>query len=399
MNAFRSGLWRTLAAAALLAAACTPAASPTAAPARPSTPEPKVAPSGFVCPEPNPRADLTSPALNLFVWTEYIPQDILDCFSLVYGIEVNREEFSSNEELYAKLRAGAASYDIVHPSDYIINVMIRDGLLQALDRTRLPNLKNIDPEYLKLYGDRDRYVVPYQVGSQAIVYDAERVPNPPRSWADLWKPEYAGRLVLVDDVRVVLGMTLLTLGYSVNATDPGQLAEAEARLKELIPHVKLFDSDSPKTALIAGDADLGIVWNGEAYLAQRERPSIQYVFPAEGAITFEDGFGLPADAPHPDAAYAWMNYTLQADVAWLLIRDYPYTVPNRAALEYARTSSMAVTDADGRATTPAELYRWYSESLITNTPAATLLAGHRVEDVGEALQLYDRVWTEVKGGP
>lgn len=382
MNAFRSRLARAftgLVAVSVLAAACAPAAGPTPAAAN------STAPSGFVCPEPEPRLEVTAQQINLFVWTEYIPQDILDCFGLVYGLQVNREEFSSNEELYAKLKAGASGYDIVHPSDYIINVMIRDGLLQPLDTARLPNLKNIDPEYLQLYGDRAAYVTPYQVGSQAIVYDSERVPNPPQSWADLWQPEYAGHLVFVDDSRVIIGMALLTLGYSVNATDPAQLAEAEARLKELIPNVKLFDSDSPKTALIAGDADLGIVWNGEAFLAQREKPSIQYVFPAEGAITFEDGFGLTTDAPHPDAAYAWMNYVLQADVAWLLLQDFPYTVPNRAALEYAQANH-------------PDVYAAYADSIITNTPAATLLAGHRVEDVGEALQYYDRIWTEAKGG-
>ena len=368
--------WPAFLLTSLILAACRPAATPAAA---------KVASSGFTCPEPQPRQTLTSTTLNLFVWTEYIPADILECFGLVYGVTVNREEFSSNEELYAKLEAGAAGYDIVHPSDYIINVMIRAGLLQPLDQGRLPNLANIDPEYLKLYGDRADYVAPYQVGSQAIIYDAERVPAPPQAWADLWKPEFARRMVFVDDSRVIIGMALLSLGYSVNTTDAGQLAEAEARLRELVPNVKLFDSDSPKTALIAGDADLGIVWNGEAFLAQREKPSLQYVFPREGAITFEDGFAIPQTAPHIDAAYAWINYALQADVAWLLLQDYPYTVPNRAALEFARANH-------------PDLYQAYADSAITNTPAATLLAGARVEDVGAALTLYDRIWTEVKGG-
>ncbi len=342
--------------------------------------------SGFECPEPQPRLPLTSTALNLFVWTEYIPADILECFGLVYGVQVNREEFSSNEELYAKLQAGAANYDIVHPSDYIITVMIQAGLLQPLDQSRLPNLANIDPEYLKLYGERAAYVAPYQVGSQGIVYDAARVPNPPRAWADLWNPEYADRLVFVDDSRVIIGMALLTLGYSVNATDPAQLEAAGAKLRDLLPRVKLFDSDSPKTALIAGDADLGVVWNGEAFLAQRELASIQYVFPTEGAITFEDGFGIPATAPHADAAYAWINYVLQAEVGWLLMQDYPYTLVNRAALEYARVNH-------------PDVYAPYAESAITNTPASVLLAGARVDDVGAALPLYDRLWTEVKAAP
>lgn len=345
----------------------------------------KVTASGFVCPEPSPCIEVTSKKLNLFVWTEYIPQDIIDCFSLVYDITLNREEFSSNEELYAKLQSGAEGYDIVHPSDYIIDVMIRTDMLQPLDLARIPNLSNIDPDYMRIYGDRAAYIVPYQLGSQAIVYDSERVATSPRAWADLWNPEYAGRMVFVDDSRVIIGMTLLTLGYDINTTDPAQLNEARARLAQLVPGVKIFDSDSPKTPLIAGDADLGVVWNGEAFLAQREMPSIQYIFPTEGAITFEDGFAIPVNAPHPDAAYAWMNYVLQADVAWLLLQDYPYTIPNRAALAFARQNH-------------PDLYAAYMESNITNTPASVLLAGHRVQDVGEALPLYDEIWTQVKGG-
>ena len=124
--------------------------------------------------------------------------------------------------------------------------------------------------------------------------------NPPTSWADLWKPEFAGRIVAVDDNRVVIGMALLTLGYDVNSTDEAQLEEAKQKLIELMPNIRVFDSDSPKTPLVAGDVDLGIVWNGEAFLAQQENPAFEYVFPSEGSIIFYDGMGIPANAPHPD---------------------------------------------------------------------------------------------------
>jgi spermidine/putrescine-binding protein len=354
--------------------------------------------NGFACPEPQPRAQLTSTEINVFLWTEYIPPDIVECFEKVYGVTVNREEFSSNEELIAKLQAGAAGYDIVHPSDYAIDVLARLGLLQKLDKGRLPNLGNIGADYFTLYGDSADYISPYQVGTQAIVYNSETIINPPAAWADLWKPEYADRMVFVDDTRVIIGMTLLTQGYSVNATDAAQLEQAQAKLAELAPNVKLWDSDSPKTALIAGDADLGVVWNGEAYLAARELPSLKYIIPTEGAILFEDGFAIPAEAPHLDAAYAWMNYLLQPDVAWLLIKDYPYTVPNIAALEFAKDNPLRTVTDDGEAVTVADLYTAYAQSNITNTPVAELLKGHNVEDVGAALTLYDRIWTEVKGG-
>ncbi len=345
----------------------------------------KVTSSGFECPEPNPKMEVTSKELNLFVWTEYIPPDMQECFELVYGIKVNRDEYSANEEMYAKLSAGGSAYDLVQPTDYIVSLMIRQGLLQELDHNKLPNLKNFDPNYLDFSFDPgNKYTLPYQAGTDAIVYNADTVTNPPQSWADLWKPEYAGKMIFLDDSRAVIGATLLTLGYDVNTTDPQQLEEAKAKLAELVPNVKAFDSDSPKTALIAGDVDLGMTWTGEAFLAQQEKPSIKYVYPTEGAIIWQDNWAMPKDAPHTDAAYAWLNYTNQGDIFWMMLRDFPYTNPNKAALDYAKENQ-------------PDIYKAYMDSPITNTPADAIQNGHRIDDVGDALPLYDQLWTEVKG--
>ena len=353
--------------------------------AAPTEVQQHVTSSGFACPEPNPRIEFQSDEINIFTWTEYIPADILECFGLVYGVKVNTDYFSSNEELNAKMSFGEGSnqYDVIHPSDYMIKVLDREGVLQSLDQSRLPNTKNLDPDLLKAYGDTVDVIVPYQMGTQAIVYNQSTVPNPPESWADLWSPDYQGRIVAVDDSRVMIGAALLALGYEVNTTDPDQLREAKEKLVELMPNIKVFDSDSPKTPLVAGDVDLGVVWNGEAFLAQRENPDFQYAFPKEGSIIFYDGMGIPKDAPHTDASYAWLNYLLQGDVNWLTLVDYPYTNPNRAALAYAKQNQKDVYDA-------------YISSPITNTPAEFFAQGHNVEDVGDALPLYDEIWTEVK---
>ena len=369
-----------LAVASLMLAAC----GGTAATATPAS-SAKVTSSGFECPEPDFPAEVTSKELNLFVWTEYIPPDMQECFELVYGVKVNRDEYSANEEMYAKLSAGGTAYDLVQPTDYIVSLMIRQGLLQKLDHDKLPALKNFDPNYLNFSFDpNNEYTIPYQAGTDAIVVNTDTVDNPPKSWADLWKPEYAGRMVFLDDSRAVIGATLLTLGYDVNTTDPAQLDEAKAKLAELVPNVKLFDSDSPKTALIAGDVDLGMTWTGEAFLAQQEKPSIQYVYPTEGAILWQDNWAMPKDAPHPDLAYAWLNYTMQGNIFWMMLRDFPYTNPNQAALDYAKGNQKDIYDA-------------YINSPITNTPAEAIKNGHRIDDVGDALPLYDQIWTEVKG--
>ncbi|MEW6030555.1 MAG: ABC transporter substrate-binding protein [Chloroflexota bacterium] len=345
-----------------------------------------VASTGFVCPAPEPRVDVTSEELNIFVWTEYFPPEMLECFELVYGIKINRDEYSSNEEMYAKLSAGGTNYDLVQPTDYIVELMIREELIQEMDLTRLPNLKNIDTGYLDLpFDPGNKYTIPYLAGIDAIVYNADSVETPPTSWADLWKPEYADRMVFLDDSRVVIGMTLLTLGYDFNSRDRAQLEEAKAKLTELIPNVKLFDSDSPKTAIIAGDADLGIVWTGEAFLANQENPAIQFVYPTEGAVLWQDNWAIPVGASHLDAAYAWMNYIMQGEIFWLLLRDYPYTNPNLAALEFAKANHPDVYDA-------------FMNSPITNPDPSVIANAVVIEDVGEALPIYDEIWTEVKGG-
>lgn len=346
----------------------------------------KVTASGFVCPAPESDIVVTSKELNLFVWTEYIPTEWKECFELVYGVKINHDEYSANEEMYAKLSAGGSNYDLVQPTDYIVSLMIRNGMLQKLDKSKLTILNNLDPKYMdQAFDPGNEYTIPYEGGLDAIVYNADAVANPPKSYADLWNPEYTGRIVLLDDSRVIIGMTLLTLGYDVNTTDPAQLEEAKAKLAELIPGVKLFDSDSPKTALIAGDVDLGIVWTGEAYTANQENPAFTFVYPTEGAVIWQDNWAIPTGAPHLDAAYAWINYTMQGNLFYLMLRDFPYLNPDLAALEYAKANH-------------PDLYEPFMASPVTNPPAEAVQKAHRVDDVGDATPLYDQIWTEIKGG-
>ena len=371
-------------AASMLLAACGGGGAET--PATEAAAEgPKVTSSGFECPEANPRMEVTSTELNIFVWTEYFPQDMLDCFELVYDIKLNRDEYSSNEEMYAKLSAGGTAYDLAQPSDYFVPLMIRQGLLQELDHSQLPNMKNMDEGWMdQEFDPGNKYTVPYLAGTDAIVVNTDAVENVPTSWADLWDPEYAGRMVFLDDSRAVIGLTLLTLGYDPNTTDPAQLEEAKNKLAELVPNIKLFDSDSPKTALIAGDVDLGMTWTFEALAAQQENPAIQYIYPEEGAILWQDNWVMLKDAAHADAAYAWINYIMQGDVFWLTLQDYTYINPNKAALEFAKENH-------------PDLYNTYAESSITNPPPEAIANGHGLQDVGDATPLYDEIWVEVKG--
>jgi len=382
----KSNLFRLLVllvVASILLAACGNKATPAEAT---TVVEKKVTASGFECPEPEPRQEVTSKELNLFVWTEYIPQDMIDCFELVYDVKINRSEYSSNEEMEPKLASGGADYDLVQPTDYFVGLLIRKGEIQELDHSRLPNIVNFDSGFMnKPYDPGNKYTVPYLAGTDAIVVNTDKVKTIPQSWADLWNPEYAGRMIFLDDSRAVIGFTLLTLGFDPNTKDPAQLDQAKAKLQTLIPNVKAFDSDSPKTALIAGDVDLGMTWTFEALAAQAEVPAIQYIYPTEGAILWQDNWAIPKTAPHLDAAYAWMNYSMQGNIFWLTLRDFTYTNPNKAALDYAKANQ-------------PDVYKTYFDSPITNPPADVIAKGHGIEDVGDATTLYEQIWTEVKGG-
>jgi spermidine/putrescine-binding protein len=334
-------------------------------------------------PGPGP---VTSKELNLYGWSEYVPQELLDAFSDEYGVTVNYDSYSSNEELLARMQAGASGYDVIIPSDYMVTVMSQQDMLEPIDINRLPNFANIESRFQSPdFDPGNRYTVPYQWGTVGIAVNTDVVEQPVTGWADLWDPAFENRLVMVDDEREVIGLALLMLGLDRNTTSQSDLDAAKQKLLELRPNIKLYDSDSPKTALLAGDVDAGVVWNGEAALAHRENPAIDYVLPAEGCGLWFDNLAIPAKPPHRDAAEAFLDFVMRPEMAMLISRDYPYSNPNQAALELMATEDPAA-------------YETYMGFAATNPPADAIAKCQPIRDVGDALPLWDRVWTEIKGG-
>lgn len=326
-----------------------------------------------------------SKELNLYAWSEYIPQALLDGFTQETGIKVNYDTYSSNEELLAKLQAGASGYDVIVPSDYTVSILVKQGLLEELDLSQIPNFANIFDEMKNQYFDPgNKYSVPYQWGTVGLVFDTTKITTRPTKWADLWDPAYAGRVVLLDDEREVIGMVLMTLGYDKNSTDPAQLEEAKAKLSELKPNVRLFDSDSPKTALLAGEVWLGQTWNGEAAIAHNENPAIDYICPEEGCGIWLDNLSIPKGAQHKDAALKFINYVLKPEASILVTKEFPYSNPNKAALEYLKQQDPAAYEA-------------YMNFKATNPSLEDIQKAQPVKDIGQATALWDRIWTEVKG--
>jgi spermidine/putrescine-binding protein len=321
----------------------------------------------------------------VIVHTGQLPTEIEACFESVHGVQIERREYSSSDDLKNILEQGTVEFDILQVPDHMVAGLIRAGVLQRIDRARLAAFENIDPSYLNLSFDPgNEYTVPFQSGTYGLVVNTTRVPGMPVAWADLWKPEYDGRMVFLQESRAVIGAVLLSLGYDVNSQSPLELERARVKLLELVPKIRVFDSDNPRTALIAGDLELGMTWTAPAQAANAADPAIQFLYPSEGAILWQDNWAISGGSCHIDAAYAWLNYTLQADVAWMFLQDAPFTTPNRAALEYMRAEQV-------------ESYDLYIKSPITNTSLAALAAGHRLADVGPAAGLYQRIWREATG--
>jgi spermidine/putrescine-binding protein len=325
-----------------------------------------------------------STTLNLYAWSEYVPQQLLDDFSTKYGITVNYDTYSSNEEMLAKLQAGASGYDVIVPSDYTIAIMIKQNMLEQIDKSKLEYFGNLDPRFTNRdYDPGNKYSIPYQWGTTGLVYDKTLVPSEPKSWIDLWDPAYKGHLVFLDDEREVLGMVLEVLGYDRNSTNENELNQAEQKLLELKPNILKFDSDAPETAIITGEAWAGMVYNGNASLAFQEDPNVVYICPTEGCTIWFDNLAIPTGAPHLDAAILFLNFVLDAKESILITKEYPYSNPNKAALDLLKTDDPT-------------LYESYMAFTGSNPPDSFLANTKPIIDVGDATTFYDSLWTDFK---
>ena len=328
-----------------------------------------------------PSSDVT---LNLYNWSEYMPQEILDGFEAETGISVNYTTFDSNEAMYAKLKLldDSSQYDLAVPSTYYVEKMANEGLLQEIDQSKLSNFKNLDTSFTNTKVDPDnKYSIPYMWGSTGLAINGDTIdPDSVNSWNDLWKPEYKSQVMLTNDVREVFGMALLTLGYSGNSRDSDEIKAAYEKLTTLMPNVKTFNSDATRMPYIEGETALGMTWNGEAVMANDEgMTSLVYKYPSEGAILWMDNFVIPKNAKQVDAAHQFIDYLLRPENAKIVSEEIGYASPNSGARELM----------DEAVRNNATIY-----------PSKEVLAKAEFqEDVGDdALQVYQQYWDMLKTG-
>jgi spermidine/putrescine-binding protein len=321
--------------------------------------------------------------LHLYNWSEYIDPEVFDAFEAEFGVKVIEDTFSSNEELLAKLQAGATGYDLIVPSDYMVEIMIEEGLLTKIDHNNIPNLVNLsalfkDPPY----DPGLVYCVPYQWGTTGIGYNSEVVE--PDSWAYIFDPaiasQYAGKITMLNDSRESIGAALKYLGYSLNTTDETQLEEAKQLLIATKPYLFSFDSDQFEDLIIANEVVYGHGYSGDYFAAAVEDERIWYVIPEEGATVWADNLCIPKTSKASYTAELFINYILQPQVAAQITNFTWFGSPVEAANEFIDPEIL--------------------EEPAIYPPPEVMAKLEWIEDVGDATPAYERIWTEVKAsGP
>ena len=281
--------------------------------------------------------------LVVYNWGEYIDPEVLTMFEEETGIDIVYEEFETNEILYPKISSGAIAYDVICPSDYMIQRMIENDLLSEINFDNIPNLKNIGKQYLeqsRQFDPENKYSVPYCWGTVGILYNKMMVDEPVDSWSILWDPKYKDNILMQDSVRDAFGVTLKYLGYSLNSTDLDELTEANNLLIEQKPLVQAYVIDQVRDKMIGNEAALGVIYSGEAIYTQKENPNLEYVIPKEGSNIWIDSWVIPKNAEHKENAEKFINFLCRPDIALMNFEYITYSTPNEAARELIEDESI-----------------------------------------------------------
>ena len=306
--------------------------------------------------------------VNVLNWSSYIPNDVIKDFEKETGIKVNYGTYSSNEELLAKLSSSKeGTYDVVFPSDYMVELMIQKNMLSHMDKGRLTNYENINEVFLNQEYDRfNDYSIPFLLATSVIAYNSKEV-NEIKDYRDLINKNYKNNIVLLDDERITIGSFLQALGYDINDYDDKHLEEAYNFYLQLKDNIKAFDSDAPKTFLITKETNIGVIWNAEAILAKEENKNIEIVYPTSGYALSMDNYVITKGSKNQDNAYRFIDYLLRDDICQRIIDDYPYISTNKNISNYKED----------------EL-----KQILNN--------GSYIKNVSENIKKFDRLWAKMK---
>lgn len=273
--------------------------------------------------------------LVVYNWGEYIDMETISMFEEETGITVIYEEFETNETMYPKVEAGAASYDIICPSDYMIQKMISNDMLAELNFDNIPNAtEHIGAQYYetsKEFDAENKYSVPYCWGTVGILYNTTMVSEPVDSWSILWDPQYSDNILMQDSVRDAFMIPLKMNGYSLNSTDAAELETAKNALIQQKPLVQAYVIDQVRDKMIGGEAAIGVIFSGEAIYTQRENPDLEYVIPKEGSNIWIDSWVVPKNSENKENAEKFIDFMCRPDIALMNFEYITYSTPNDSA--------------------------------------------------------------------
>ena len=278
--------------------------------------------------------------LNVYNWGEYISNgsddsvDVVDAFQKLTGIHVNYTTFDSNESLYAKLKSGAADYDVIIPSDYMVAKMISEGMLAKLNYDNIPNFQNIDEVYRNAdYDPTNEYTVPYMLCTTGIIYNTTMVEQAPTRWADLWDAQYAGNILMFNNSRDAYAIAAFKAGKSINPESTEEVDEVVEELKAQKPLVQAYVMDEIFDKMIGGEAAIGVYYSGDAITMIDDNPDLAWVFPEEGGVLSVDSMCIPASSEHEEAAEMFINFMCEVDIGKANSEYIGYTTPMHAVWE------------------------------------------------------------------
>jgi len=280
-------------------------------------------------------SDAGNGKVYVYNWGEYIDPEVIEMFEEETGIQVVYDEYETNEIMYPKVSAGTSNYDLICPSDYMIQKMIDNDLLQEINFENIPNATaNIDPEYYeqsKGFDPENKYSVPYCWGTVGILYNKTMVEEPIDSWSVLWDEKYADNILMQASVRDAFMVALKLNGNSMNSTNTTELEAARDLLIEQKPLVQAYVVDQVRDKMIGGEAAIGVIYSGEAIYTQRENPDLEYVIPKEGTNVWIDSWVIPKDAENVENAEKFIDFLCRPDIALMNFDYITYSTPNSAA--------------------------------------------------------------------
>lgn len=315
--------------------------------------------------------------LNVYNWGDYIDEEVIDLFEKTYNIRVNYDTFSTNEDMYVKIKSGGADYDVLFPSDYTIERMIKEDMLHKLDLSNIPNYKYIADRFKNLdYDPANEYSVPYMWGTVGILYNRTMVEEPVTSWRILWDEKYSKQILMLDSQRDSIGVALKMLGYDMNTRNLDELEAAKQALIQQKPLVLTYVGDDVKDKMIAGEAALAVVWSGDAVYMKWENPDLEYALPEEGSNLWFDAMVIPKTSKKKAEAELFINFMCEPEIAFKNADYIGYSSPH--------TEVVKMLDPD----LVADKAAYPDDEDLVNYDI--------FKDLGDYLRIYDRIWTEVK---